>query len=93
VAEAAYDYAAGRSDDDFGQTVGCTFVWVCPVCDEVVGDRGPCNGPADDEVGHASGCPRLAAAIASWRETGPTHGVRPYSSLEFAKQVPSPIRK
>lgn len=71
VAEAAYDYTAGRADDDFGQTIGRTFVWVCPVCHEVVGDRGPCNGPADDEVGHASGCPRLAAAVAAWREAGP----------------------
>jgi hypothetical protein len=71
VAEAAYDHAAGRAGDELAQAIGRVFVWVCPVCDEVVGDRGPHNGPADDEAGHATGCPRLAAAIAAWREAGP----------------------
>ena len=31
-----------------------------------ISDRGLWNGPADDERGHADGCARLAATIASW---------------------------
>ena len=45
---------------------GPSFAWTCGSCDGLISDRGLCNGPADDERGHADGCTRLAATIAAW---------------------------
>jgi hypothetical protein len=45
---------------------GRSFGWTCRSCDKAISDRGPCNGPADDEHGHARNCTRLAATIADW---------------------------
>jgi hypothetical protein len=65
VAEAAWEYAAGRPAHLSGQPG--EFRWVCPDCGEVVSDRGPGGrSPAEDEQGHAKGCHRLAAAVAQW---------------------------
>ena len=62
VADVAYDDLAGTTA--FAQSA---FAWVCPACRNTVIDRGPQAGnPADCEEGHASGCPRLAAAVAAW---------------------------
>lgn len=62
VADAAYDYATGNT-----ALSGRSFAWVCPECRGTVIDRGPEAGsPADCEEGHASGCRRLATAIAAW---------------------------
>ena len=62
VADAAYDDLAGTTA--FAQSA---FAWVCPACRNMVIDRGPQAGnPADCEEGHASECPRLAAAVAAW---------------------------
>ena len=63
VAEAAYTYAAGHPGTKTAQRYGRSFTWTCRSCGEHVSDRGLVNGPADDEHGHAAGCPRLAAAI------------------------------
>jgi hypothetical protein len=63
VAEAAWEYAAGRPAD-LSEQPG-EFRWVCPDCGEVVSDRGPGGrSPAEDEQGHAEGCSRLAVAMA-----------------------------
>ena len=68
VAEAAWEYAAGRPAHLSGQP---EFRWVCPDCGEVVSDRGPGGrSPAEDEQGHAEGCQRLAAAVAEWLAQG-----------------------
>jgi hypothetical protein len=68
VAEAAWQYAAGRPAH-LGQPD--VFRWVCPDCGEVVSDRGPGGrSPAEDEQGHAEGCSRLAAAVAEWLAQG-----------------------
>jgi hypothetical protein len=66
LAEAAYDDITGDLDGEYARRYGRTFAWTCPACRAVVRDRGPCDGPADDEQGHADGCPRLSAAIAAW---------------------------
>jgi len=66
VAEAAYTYAAGSPHTDTAMRYGRSFVWRCRSCDQAIGDRGLIAGPADDEVGHREGCPRLAAAVAEW---------------------------
>jgi hypothetical protein len=75
VAEAAYNDAAGGSDSEHARRYGRSFIWTCPVCRHAVSDKGPCNGPAEDEQGHAESCSRLAdtsaAWEASWNETGP----------------------
>ena len=69
VAEAAWEYAAGRPAHLGGQPG--VFRWVCPDCGEVVSDRGPGErSPAEDEQGHAEGCHRLAAAVAEWLTQG-----------------------
>jgi len=69
VAEAAWEYAAGRPAHPRGQPA--EFRWVCPDCGEVVSDRGPGGrSPAEDEQGHAEGCHRLAAAVAYWLTQG-----------------------
>jgi hypothetical protein len=65
IAEAAYTYAAGRPDTHTPWQPR-SFPWTCRSCEQVISDRGLCNGPADDEHGHAEGCPRLAAAVAAW---------------------------
>jgi hypothetical protein len=66
VAEAAYTYAAGSPQTDTAIQYGRSFVWRCRSCEQVISDRGLIAGPADDEMGHAQDCPRLAAAIAEW---------------------------
>lgn len=66
VAEAAYTYAAGSPYADSAVRYGRSFIWHCQSCDQTIGDRGLIAGPAEDERGHASGCVRLAAAVAEW---------------------------
>lgn len=66
VAEAAFTYAAGRPDTEMACRYGRSVAWTCGSCGQVIFDRGLCNGPADDERGHAQGCPRLTATIAAW---------------------------
>lgn len=65
VGEAAYTYAAGRPDAETARQYGRSFAWTCRSCDRVVSDHGLCNGPAEDERGHAEGCQRLAATVAA----------------------------
>ncbi len=65
VAEAAYTYAAGQPDPD-APWRHRSFVWRCGSCQGVISDQGLCNGPADDERGHADNCARLARTIAAW---------------------------
>lgn len=66
AAEAAFTYAAGRSDAETEWRYGRSFAWTCGSCESVVIGHGLCSGPADDERGHAEGCARLTAAIAAW---------------------------
>lgn len=66
AAEAAFTYAAGRADSDRAWRYGRSVSWRCRSCDQLVIDRGPCEGPADAERGHTGGCARLAADIAEW---------------------------
>jgi len=66
VAEAAFTFAAGHPDTETAYRYGRSVIWTCGSCAQVISDRGLCNGPADDEVGHADNCPRLAAIIAVW---------------------------
>ncbi len=66
VAEAAYTYAAGSPHTETAVRYGRSFIWRCRSCDQAISDRGLIAGPADDELGHAEDCPRLAAAIAEW---------------------------
>ena len=69
VAEAAWEYAAGRPAYLSGQ-LG-VFRWTCPDWGVVVSDRGPGErSPVEDEQGHAEGCHRLAAAVAEWLAQG-----------------------
>jgi hypothetical protein len=65
VAEAAYSYAAGRPDTNTAWRYGRSFPWTCQSCEGLIRDNGPFSGPADNEPGHAEGCPRLAAAVAA----------------------------
>jgi hypothetical protein len=66
VAEAAYSYAAGSPRTDTALRYGRSFLWRCRSCDQAISDRGLIAGPADDELGHAEDCARLAAAVAEW---------------------------
>ena len=66
VAQAAYTYAAGSPHTDTAVRYGRSFLWRCRSCDQAISDRGLIAGPADDELGHAEDCLRLAAAIAGW---------------------------
>ena len=66
MAEAAYDEAADDPDSQYARIYGRSFMWTCPACRGTVRDRGLCNGPADDEQGHADGCSRLAGTIGDW---------------------------
>jgi len=66
VAEATYTYAAGNPHTDTAVRTGRSFGWRCRSCDQAISDRGLIAGPADDELGHADRCPRLAAAVAEW---------------------------
>lgn len=66
VAEAAFTYAAGHPDTETARRYGRSVSWRCGSCDQVIFDRGLCNGPADDERGHAGNCPRLAATVGDW---------------------------
>lgn len=66
IAEAAYTYAAGSLDRESVFRYGRSVPWTCHSCDNTISDRGPGNGPADDEHGHAGNCPRLAAWNAEW---------------------------
>ncbi len=65
IAEAAYTYAT-RERPSAAIGYGRSFAWTCQPCGNRISDRGLCNGPADDEHGHARNCPRHAAAIATW---------------------------
>jgi hypothetical protein len=66
IGEAAFSYAAGSSDTDSARRYGRSVAWTCKSCDQHISDHGLCNGPADDERGHADECRRLAATIARW---------------------------
>lgn len=66
VAEAAFTYAAGHPDTEHARRYGRSVTWTCGSCDRAISDHGLCNGPADDEVGHTTNCPRLAATIDAW---------------------------
>jgi hypothetical protein len=66
VAEAAYTYAVGSPHADTALRYGRSFVWRCRSCDQAISDRGLIAGPADDELGHAGDCYRLAVAVAEW---------------------------
>ena len=66
AAEAAYTYAAGHPDTEHARAYGRSFVWHCTSCDKAISDHGLICGPADNEAGHASNCPRLATAVAEW---------------------------
>lgn len=66
VAEAAYSYAAGSPDTETARRYGRSVVWTCGSCEGLISDHGLCNGPADDERGHADDCARLAATVAAW---------------------------
>ena len=62
AAEAAYNQVAGEP-----AFRARSFAWVCPGCRATVIDRGPEAGrPEDCEEGHAEGCIRLAATVATW---------------------------
>jgi hypothetical protein len=65
AADGAYTYAAGRPDTEAPWRPR-SFGWTCRSCDQHITDRGLIQGPADDEVGHAENCTRLAAAVAEW---------------------------
>jgi sugar phosphate isomerase/epimerase len=65
VAEATFTYTAGHPDTE-APWQPRTFLWTCRSCDQPISDRGLIGGPADDELGHAEDCPRLATAIAEW---------------------------
>jgi hypothetical protein len=65
VAEAAYTYAAGRPDTEAPWRPR-SFTWRCQSCEQAINDRGLTAGPADDELGHAEDCSRLAGAVADW---------------------------
>jgi hypothetical protein len=65
LADLAFDYVAGRPDPE-APWAPRYFRWTCPSCDQHITDRGPIQGPEDDELGHAHGCRRLAQAIADW---------------------------
>ena len=65
AADAAYTYAAGRPESEAPWRPR-SFTWTCRSCDQLIGDRGLIQGPADDEPGHARDCSRLAEAIAAW---------------------------
>lgn len=64
IAEAAFTYAAGHPGTDHARRYGRSVAWHCGTCDRTISDHGLCNGPADDERGHADNCARLAATIA-----------------------------
>src|ERR1022692_3611209 len=65
IAEAAYSYAAGRPDTETARRYGRSFSWTCGSCEGLISDHGLCNGPPDDERGHARDCARLARTIAA----------------------------
>ena len=60
IAEAAYSYTAGSPDTETARRYGRSFSWTCGSCEALISDHGLCNGPADDERGHADDCARLA---------------------------------
>jgi len=64
-ADAAYTYVVGRRESE-PPWEPRYFGWTCRSCDKSITDRGLIQGPADDELGHADDCPRLAAAVAEW---------------------------
>jgi hypothetical protein len=65
AADAAYTYAAGRRDGE-PPWEPRYFTWTCRSCDQHVSDQGLIAGLANDEIGHARDCSRLAADIAAW---------------------------
>ena len=66
VAEATYTYAAGNPDTGTALRYGRSFAWRCASCEQVISDHGLIAGPANNEIGHAGDCGRLAAAVAEW---------------------------
>lgn len=73
IAEAAYTYTAGSPDTDLARHDGRSFGWLCFSCHQVIDDRGPQTGPAQDEHDHSDSCRRLAEKLAEWekqREAG-----------------------
>jgi len=45
------------------------FPWTCRDCGELIGDRGPVWGDAEDaEPDHGGGCERFAATVQAWDE-------------------------
>ena len=66
VAEAAFTYAAGHPGTKMARSYGRYVTWTCGACDGLIRDHGLCDGPAEDERGHAGNCPRLAATVAAW---------------------------
>ena len=68
VADFAFDYTVGPQPAApwYDPPV---FTWTCPVCEQLIRDRGPVIMPAADEAGHADGCGR-AAAMAEWQAGG-----------------------
>ena len=71
--EAAFEWLiegrapASTGPDHLGFRTPATW-WRCGACDRQVSDRGPYEShPDDNEIGHADGCPRRAAAIGAWR--------------------------
>ena len=64
LAVAAHEYAAGKPDA-WRQS---SFGYDCQACGKGVSDLGPYEShPEDNERGHAEGCTRLAAEVASWQ--------------------------
>jgi hypothetical protein len=66
AAELAYEWVSPRPSMRFDEV---NVYWTCGTCDQRVKDRGPTAGhPVDQEEGHAEGCARLAAAVATWEQ-------------------------
>jgi hypothetical protein len=55
-AVAAFDYATGSAPEN-GEADDRMFPWDCPVCLQVIMDRGPACDPHDAQQGHIDDCP------------------------------------
>lgn len=73
AAETAFTYAAGHPDTETARRYGRSVTWTCGSCDQVIIDHGLCNGPAEDERGHAGNCPRLVLRQLCTPRTGDQH--------------------
>ncbi len=96
IAEAAFDYAAGPTDNWRGYDQ--SFAWTCQACGQGIQDRGPYHGPRDAERGHADGCEHQAATVAAWDAqwaaddddpgaSGPGPRPEPDNDADFDRQV------